>query len=223
MAFLTSLKKIRCFVFSIIVLLVNHPGIAQPVQPDNKYAAFSDFHIHTTFKNYFRYVEHPDSLVLHADNPSFLNKKYGQTAWKPYAKNVKAKRKGKESNMGNYDQANYINLKDRDSSVLCMSITPPEKIMLSTKSDRWLNKKLVTHMSMERQGVLADAGNSSFNEFLGEYNFVINQDSVHNNSKIKLAKNNEDLKRIIRDGGIGLVMTIEGGHVLFGTKAFGSK
>ncbi len=195
---------------------------AQSPAADSSFRAFSDFHIHTSFKNYYRYSVHPDSLILYADDPAFLNKKYGKTAWIPYVKDPKAKRLGKESNMGNYDQSDYANLHGLAGSVLCMSITPPEKIMLSTKTQRWLNKAMVTHMEMPRQEVLADEKNSSFNEFMGEYYYVINQDSVHNGTKILLAKNNADLRRIISEGGIGLVTTIEGGHVLFGSKALGS-
>ena len=177
---------------------------------------FSDFHIHTSFKQYYRQVENPDSTILYARQPEYLNKKYGRTNWVPFTKNEKNKRTGKESNMANYDQANYANLAGLGGSVLCMSITPPEKIMLATRSQRWMNLRFVTHMPMKRQEVLAAEDNSSFKEFLGEYYYAINQDSVHNGTKILLAKNNADLKRIVATGGVGMVMTAEGGHVLFG-------
>ncbi len=130
---------------------------------------FSDFHIHTTFKQYYRQVENPDSTILYASQPAYLNKKYGRTNWLPYTKNEKNKRTGKESNMANYDQSNYANLAGLGGSVLCMSITPPEKIMLATRSQRWMNLRFVTHMPMKRQEVLASENNSSFKEFLGEY------------------------------------------------------
>lgn len=211
------------FVFWGLFILCFCKGRAQEKQtgPNLYPSAFSDFHIHTTFKNYYRYVKSPDSLFRYTNNPGYLNRKYGKTAWLPFEKNIKAKRKGKESNMANYDQSDYATLKGLDSSVLCMSITPIEKIMISSKRDRQINRRLVTHMSIERQEVLADENNSSFDEFLGEYYYVVNQDSVNSNTKILLAKNNADLKRIVSSGGIGLVITIEGGHTLFGSNALG--
>lgn len=177
---------------------------------------FSDFHIHTSFKNYYRFVENPDSTIKYANQPAYLNKKYGRTNWMPFVESEKQKRNGKESNMINYDQSNYANLNGLGGSVLCLSVTPPEKIMLATGGSRWINLRFMTHMNMKRQEVLAASNNSSFKEFMGEYYYTINQDSVVNGTKILLAKNNADLKRIVADGGIGLVMTAEGGHVLFG-------
>ncbi len=208
-------KMIR---ISFILLFICQAGHAQNKADSIHYQSFSDFHIHTSFKNYYRYVESPDSTIFYAKDPAFLNKKYGQTNWIPFTKNEKDKRNGVESNMANYDQADYANLKGLAGSVLCMSITPPEKVMLASSSDRWMNKHLVTHMSIRRQEVLAAENNSSFNEFLGEYYYVINQDSVKDGTKILLARNNADLRRIIAGNGIGLVMTMEGGHVLFGNK-----
>ena len=87
--------------------------------------------------------------------------------------------------------------------------------------DRWLNQHFVTHMPAKRQEVLASERNSSFDEFLGEYYYTINQDSILDGTKILLAKNNSDLRRIISDGAIALVMTIEGSHVFFGNKVMG--
>lgn len=189
---------------------------AQAQIAPGKSLPFSDFHIHTSFKNYYRRVENPDSTILYANQPGYLNRKYGRTNWIPFTRNAKNKRTGKESNMANYDQSSYANLSGLNGSVLCMSITPPEKIMLATRSQRWMNLRFVTHMPMKRQEVLAAENNSSFKEFLGEYYYAINQDSVQNGTKILLAKNNADLKRIVGEGGIGMVMTAEGGHVLFG-------
>jgi microsomal dipeptidase-like Zn-dependent dipeptidase len=191
-------------------------GYIKPVAAQNRpsgFNAFSDLHIHTSFKNYYRHIPNPDSTIADAATG---NRRYSKINWLPFDKDKKDKRKGKESNLSNYDQANYSNLKGLNGSVLCLSITPLEKVMLASKSDRWINHRFVTHMSMKRQEVIADENNSSFKEFLGEYYFVINQDSVHDGTKILLAKNNADLKRIIAEGGIGLVMTMEGGHVLFG-------
>ncbi len=203
-----------------VLLLFNIQPLSAQTTPDSgNYQPFSDFHIHTSFKNYYRFVANPDSTILFANDPGYLNKRYGATDWIAYEKKPKDKINAKESNMANYDQSDYANLLGLHGSVLCMaSITPPEKVMLSTKSDRWINYHMVTHMSMERQEALAAENNSSFKEFLGEYHYVVNQDSVHEGTKILLAKNNADLKRIIAEGGIGLVMTIEGGHVLFGNE-----
>lgn len=200
----------------VCIVSITHNSSGQSLQDTGMLKSFSDFHIHTSFKNYYRYVESPDSTIRYAGDPLYLNRKYGQSNWKPFTKKAKDKRTGKESNMANYDQANYANLAGLGGSVLCMSITPPEKVMLATPGDRWMNLHFVTHMSMKRQEVLAAENNSSFHEFLGEYYYAINQDSMYNGTKILLAKNNTDLRRIIADGGIGLVMTAEGGHVLFG-------
>ncbi|HVI47641.1 MAG TPA: hypothetical protein VM802_22410 [Chitinophaga sp.] len=187
-------------------------------QDTSTYKPFSDFHIHTSFKNYYRYVEDPDSTIFYADNPAYLRKKYGHTNWILYNKKAKHKRNGKESNMLNYDQSGYANLHGLGGSVFCMSITPPEKIMLATSGSRWMNLHFVTHMSMKRQEILAAENNSSFKEFMGEYYYAINQDSVYNNTKILIARNNADLRRIVAEGGIGMVITAEGGHVLFGNE-----
>lgn len=194
---------------------------AQNFPDSDVHMRYTDFHIHTSFKNYYRHVETPDSIILHANDPVYLNKKYGHTNWIPFTMDENDKLKGNESNMVNYDQADYSNLKGLAGSVLCMSITPPEKLMLASSADRWLNQHFATHMPVKRQEVLASEHNSSFNEFLGEYYYTINQDSVLDGTKILMAKNNADLRRIIGEGGIGLVMTIEGSHVLFGNKALG--
>ena len=207
-------KLFRIFNF---LLLTGATAHAQDSVSAN-YHLYTDFHIHTSFKNYYRNVESPDSSILYAKNPAYLNKKYGQTNWNPFAAREKDKLSGTESNMVNYDQADYGNLKGLGGSVLCMSITPPEKLMLASSADRWLNQHFVTHMSAGRQSVLASETNSSFSEFLGEYYYAINQDSMLDGTKILLAKNNADLRRIISEGGIGLVLTIEGSHVLFGNK-----
>jgi hypothetical protein len=211
--FLRTAVVVYCCLF-----IFASPAVSQLSKDSLSDLPFSDFHIHTSFKNYYRYVENPDSTILYGDRPGFINQKYGSTDWIPYVKKPKDKKDGKESNMGNYDQADYANLKGLRGSVLCMSITPPEKIMLASKSERWINYHLVTKMSIKRQEVLADENNSSFKEFMGEYYYAINQDSVHGLTKILVAKNNADLKRIIQDGGIGLVITAEGGHVLFGNE-----
>ena len=205
---------VYCFLISLIYGLTNSAYAQKSTL--KQVGPFTDFHIHTSFKHYYRSVESPDSTINYANQPAYLNKKYGRTNWAPYTKSEKNKRNGKESNMANYDQCNYANLTGLGGSVLCMSITPPEKVMLATAGDRWLNLHFVTHMPIKRQEVLAAENNSSFREFLGEYYYAINQDSVHNGTKILLAKNNADLKRIVADGGIGMVMTAEGGHVLFG-------
>ena len=202
------------FIATILSYLIVLPTTY--AQSDPAKLPFSDFHIHTSFKNYYRLVENPDSILKYADQPGYLNKKYGRTNWMPFTRKEKQKRDGKESNMINYDQSNYANLMGLGGSVLCLSITPPEKVMLATRSSRWMNLQFVTHMNMKRQEVLASETNSSFKEFMGEYYYAINQDSVYNGTKILLAKNNADLKRIVADGGIGLVLTAEGGHVLFG-------
>lgn len=199
---------------TMIVLL--QPFFSRCQHISDSYAPFSDFHIHTSFKNYYRYVENPDSTIAYADRPAYLRQKYGHTNWIMFDPQQKKKRKGVESNMANYDQAGYANLRGLGGSVLCMSITPPEKIMLASRSSRWINKHMVTHMSMKRQAVLAAENNSSFKEFLGEYYYALSQDSIHDNTKILLARNNTDLRRIIAEGGIGMVLTMEGGHVLFG-------
>jgi microsomal dipeptidase-like Zn-dependent dipeptidase len=206
----TSIHTACKFLFLFIVI----PALSiKAYSQEKSFSAFSDLHIHTSFKNYYRYIPNPDSTIADVVKG---NRRYSKTNWLPFEKDIKDKKEGKESNLGNYDQANYANLKGLSGSVLCLSITPLEKVMLASKSDRWINFKFVTHMSLKRQGVIADENNSSFKEFLGEYYYTISQDSVHNGTKILLAKNNADLRRIISEGGIGLVMTIEGGHVLFG-------
>ncbi len=207
-----------CLKISIWMLLCMHTCYAQRSKDTVNYTSFSDFHIHTAFKNYYRHVEHPDSTIFRAGQPHYLNAKYGGNNWIPYTKKARDKRKAKESNMANYDQANYANLQGLGGSALCFSITPPEKVMLATSGNRWMNLHFVTHMPLQRQEVLAAAHNSSFREFLGEYYYAINQDSVRNGTKIVVARNNADLRRIISTGGIGLVITAEGGHVLFGNE-----
>ncbi|MCW3466280.1 hypothetical protein [Chitinophaga nivalis] len=127
----------------LAVAVLSIVSATQAQQRDStRYRSFSDFHIHTSFKNYYRFVKDPDSTILHAGNPAYLNKKYGHTDWLAHTKKAKDKRHGKESNMGNYDQSNYANLQGPGGSILCMSITPPEKIMLS------LVAALSTHLNL---------------------------------------------------------------------------
>lgn len=171
---------------------------------------FSDLHIHSSLKSYYRNVPHPDSALKGTDNL------YGTKNWTLFEASKKDKLSGKESNLANYDQAGYANLKGLNGSVLCLSVTPMEKAMLTTSRDRWLNYKAGTRIPIKRQEVIVAKDNSPFKEFMGEYSFTAQQDSVHD-GMIRLARNNSDLKRIVGKNGIGVVLTIEGGHTLFGS------
>ncbi|WP_315815539.1 hypothetical protein [Paraflavitalea speifideaquila] len=142
-----------------ISLQVFNNCAAQSVPADTGFTAFSDLHIHTSLKKYYHYVEAPDSILLHVNDPVFLRNKNGRMGWLSYDKKPKARHKGDESNMVNYDQANYSNLAGLAGSVLCLSITPPEKVFVVTGTDRWLNKNLVTHISLKRQEAIAEAHN----------------------------------------------------------------
>src|SRR5689334_11410255 len=82
-------QKYFSLLSGIVFVFITVCSSAQSTALGIDYNSFSDFHIHTTFKNYYRYIADPDSTVFYAKDPSFLNKKYGKAAWQSYTKNEK--------------------------------------------------------------------------------------------------------------------------------------
>jgi hypothetical protein len=181
---------------------------------------FVDFHSHTSLKNYYSFIPRPeDANQRYMDALGLLNYRAGGYS------------NGKHSGIGDYDQATFTQLEQGNASIICTSLYAMEKQGVSTgkvpvigwgnfnlvaPSLRWVNAKFVTKMSNERQVVVNEPGNSSFNELTAELRFLQHQCrlSEHSDHKpVRIAQTNADLND---PAYINLVLTVEGGHGFFG-------
>lgn len=183
---------------------------------------YVDFHIHTTMKNYYRDIKHPDSMLL-LSRPEAIS----TNNWNGHSTNKK-KKLYKFSGFNGEPQASFDVLQNSNASILCTCITPIEEKATSKRTVpllgfipvrfRWINKTFVTKLNKKRLKVIEDSSSYGYNEFLAEYKFLSNQSTSHPEfaKKVILAKNADDLKNIRANNDIGMVLTIEGAHVLFG-------
>lgn len=190
-----------------------------PAGSPYEFTRFADFHIHTTFKHYYRDTLSSSVILAHKNDSAYLSAKYGRHNWIPYAVDSFAKSAGTVSHVMNYDQANFDNLKYTPGSVLCTSLYPYEKQFALSKFKRFMSNQFVSHIPKPRLKEIGSDSSNPFKEFLAEYYFLRSQDvsSPDHSFKIELAKNTADLARIMADpNATGQVLSIEGGQVLYG-------
>ncbi len=181
--------------------------------------AFSDFHIHITFKHYYRDIDRSSSILKDTLNLPLLYQKYHSLNGTLFHDDFNALHAGKVSHCANYNQSDHYELRNTPGSVLCTSLYPYEKQFSKSDKKRRISHTFVSKMSMERLNALGEESSTCIKEFLAEYYFMLSQDSILQSerfSKLILAKNNEDLKRINKEGNTAAVLSIEGGHVLYG-------
>ena len=205
-------------------LFIQVSGQQQPVTTN--FTRYADFHIHPTYKHYFRpktarqmqkilantrYDSQRDIIIF--SNQEIIEE-FKNENWKAN-KNAKKNhlRKGITSNLRNYDQSGYQELTFIPGSILCNSYSPYEKqfaLKLFKRIASWL---LVTKMGLRRLNTYGKQEHTPFNDFLAEYffNFMQDekklvklkyQDSTDGNevlfyNRITMVKNGEDLKEIL--------------------------
>jgi hypothetical protein len=182
---------------------------------------YADFHEHATTKNYFNYIPNPAWLGTSPyDNSSIRNLNWTGNR-DPFDEGF--------NNFKSYGQADYDLLSRSGASIICQSFTAIEKRMTAAPwalppipySIRRINHKAVTKLPMKRLRVLNSKENSSFDEFMGEYNFMVaqaetNPNEPSNKQVIKPVKNKQELIQNFAQGNTSLVLSLEGGHILHG-------
>ncbi len=202
---------------------------------------YVDFHIHTSYKNYYRDIPYPDSIY----KPGFVqrfetanNINFGDANWSGNRHHPAPFEdlKGFSGFFGeaSYPQASFDILCKSPASILCTSISPLEKLTVSAKkvkvrkkilgfiplgkklSIRKVSNLLVTKLDMKRLGEIDNPANNSFKEFMAEYTYLTLQKIHTPAGKVKLVKDHDDLVRSRAEGFVCLVLSLEGGHILYG-------
>lgn len=179
---------------------------------------YVDFHIHTTMKNYYNQIPSPQAL----GNGKFISEKVRLMNWSGRAEGPD----NKFNHFKSYRQADWGKIAESNASILCTSFTPIEKRLTSKVfpkpplpvSLRWITGNLVTHLGKKRLKSLNRKTNSSFDEFYGEYRFMLMQDTQQPMGKnhVSPVKNKNDLIRNYTSGNSSLVLTLEGAHIFHG-------
>ncbi|MCF6403144.1 dipeptidase [Chitinophaga filiformis] len=212
--------------FCIAFLLIQTNCVAQSALDSLRYV---DFHIHTTMKNYYRKIKKAslmdDTAFIRQTGVDMLN-------WNGDHRSGAYKNTTSFSGFygrKSYPQASYDYLQGSKASILCTSITPLEKLTVSPKekikflgifriSMRKINRMLVTRLNKRRQHEIYTT--SGFQEYMGEYNFLRLQKekTTINDQSVILVRNRDELLAARKADKIALVLTLEGGHILFGPK-----
>jgi len=218
--------KSMFMVFSLL-LFFSKTSISQSILSDSEANSivnrnsepvrYVDFHIHTTMKNYYNHFSNP----AETESLNLQNEKYKYLNWTGRDKAIDKK----FNNFKSYRQADWGILNSSGASILCTSFTPIEKRLTSKTSVvlifsmRFFNKNFVTKLSGKRLKTLNSPDNSSFDEFKGEYNFLISQSPTNQNNSgrfIKPVKDKAELIDNFKNGKTSLVMTLEGAHIFHG-------
>jgi len=190
------------------------------VAQDGRFNAFCDFHIHTSFKHYYRDIKSVDDIMSHRFDTAYLKQTYGTLNWQQFAKKKSARDSGNVSTCKNYDQSNFYNLRNASGSILCTSLYPYEKQFATNWLKRFISNRFVSGIPRKRLKEIGSDASYPLKEFLAEYTFLSMQnvqDPPAFGVKIELAKNGADLRRILSDEkAIAQVISIEGGQVLYG-------
>jgi len=154
----------------------------------NPFWRFTDFHIHPTYKHYFR-PKTADSMKLILDSTKYdpvgdtftfnpeVKKLFENVNWTKYDKtNAEAVANGLTSNLRNYDQASYPEIMYTPGSLLTNSFSPYEKQFVLKESKREISSKFVTGMGLSRLEAYAEDDHTPFRDFLAEYFFSLMQE-----------------------------------------------
>lgn len=145
---------------------------------------YTDFHIHPTYKHYFRY-ETADTMQLLLRYTSYDRENdvityNGPDAFRDAIKNVNwtkyempktkyAIANGITANLRNYDQSGYPEIMYVPGSILCNSYSPYEKQFALKKFKRLISHYVVTKMGLPRLTTYAEDSHTPFKDFLAEY------------------------------------------------------
>src|SRR5687768_7845059 len=72
---------------------------------------FVDFHIHTTFNNYYKATNKEiEDIYNNRSDFEYVRSNYGKINWKTSGGDSKERKLGKTANLKKYDQSDYVNL-----------------------------------------------------------------------------------------------------------------
>lgn len=182
------MKKIcKQLVFLWIHFLMSGTALfAQQQVPFSSLLRYSDFHIHPTYKHYFRDFTIEDMRKILAtvrynpgtdeiEIPDSIRKKYSKMNWEKYEivsnKQYNQLTRAEVSDLLNYDQASYSEIAHVPGSILCNSYSPYEKQFALSYINRLISSKVVTKVDTSRLNAYALKSHSPFRDFLAEYYF----------------------------------------------------
>lgn len=180
---------------------------------------YTDFHIHTSFFHFYKDFLDVEDLYNHRTDIAYLRAKYGTWNWVPSTENARAYLKGKAANIKKYSQSNFATLRNSPGSILCASIYPYEKQFALSGSKRIISNMVVSGIPLKRLKNIGTDFSWPMKEFLSEYAFLQAQNiqDPDGTFRIELARDNADLRRILSQANSSAqVLSIEGGHVLYG-------
>ena len=176
------------FLVSLIVLklFLMNSQYASAQSLIDSFWRFTDFHIHPTYKHYFRFPTYKpimeilagseyDSVTRKYKFSDAIRQSYGNDYnWEVYNKahrkqKLKQLKKGEISNLRNYDQSSYAEIMFTPGALLCDSYSPYEKQFAYGKGKRFISWLIVTKMGLKRLKKLSDEGHTPYNDFLAEY------------------------------------------------------
>ncbi len=149
-------------------------------QFSHDYLRYTDFHIHPTYKHYFRYPNSDEMKMMYKksrydkdkDTIIFLdevNTRFKDTNWIKVVMDIDALKAGETSDLANYDQSGYPEIKFVPGSILCNSYSPYEKQFAFSGLNRYFSRKVVTKMGKFRLKSYSLDDHSPFRDFLAEY------------------------------------------------------
>ncbi len=204
----------------IAALIALHLVLSGRVLAQNPQTTFTDFHIHTSFKNYYREINSAEE-ILKLD-ASTIAQRYGLLNWQPFAGNIKKRANAKPSKINDYDQASFAALGNTQGSLLCTSLYPYEKQFTISFFKRLVSHLLVTGVSMKRLKTLSRYESYPFREFMAEYKLLAAQQESYHGQKVIFARDQKDLQNL-NNGATVQILTVEGADVLYGPHAADKK
>ena len=170
--------------FPCVVLLLFIYSVATG---QDEFSRFSDFHIHPTYKHYFRpkKAAFMQQILQHTKYDSLA----GTITFDPCLSYLRTdnwipdKNRKKDqleqaviSNLRNYDQASYSELMFTPGSVLCNSFSPYEKQFALSFGKRVISSLLVTGMGLDRLNYYGTDEHCPFDDFMAEYFYCLLQE-----------------------------------------------
>lgn len=223
MTFLNLIFRIYIFVLLIVLLIPTAYAQKRSLPSTNmeEKVAFSDMHIHTTFKHYYGNLSPLEikDIYKHRKDIAYLRNKYGKKNWDRTLNNPEDRESGAISTVVNYNQSDFANLAATPGSIFCASLYPYEKQFAVSKLNRIISSKLVSRIPLLRLEQMGEEASTPWTNFMTEYAYLQAQETKDpsSNFQIQTAHDKKDLLRIMKDGtSSAQVLTIEGGHVLYG-------
>lgn len=221
-----------------IMLFLLLSGLCQRACAQADSMRYVDFHMHSSMKNYYRDVPHPDSML---NSKTFWATIDSPGNWDGiHHRNRRRFAKGRKFSgfygRNSRPEASWdlISGMKHPPQVLCTSITPIEKKFTSEHfvhlglfgfklPARFINKLLVTRLPGKRQKVIYEG--TSFDELMAEIEYMKKQlpNPKPGKDDVRLVTDAADLRKAINEHQTALVLTVEGAHSLHGEHTVGKE